>query len=39
METAGGTLIIVTHDEKISKEADRIAYLEDGKVVNVEKRK
>lgn len=29
------TLIIVTHDEKISKEADRIAYLEDGKVVNI----
>ena len=32
------TLIIVTHDEKISKEADRIAYLEDGKVVRVEKK-
>ena len=29
------TLIIVTHDEKISKEADRIAYLE---VVRVEKK-
>ena len=32
----GKTLIIVTHDEKISKEADRIAYLEDGRVVNVQ---
>ena len=32
------TLIIVTHDEKISKEADRIAYLEDGNVVRVEKK-
>ena len=34
----GKTLIIVTHDEKISKEADRIAYLEDGKVVRVSKK-
>jgi len=33
----GKTLIVVTHDEKIAKEADRIAYLEDGKVVSVKK--
>lgn len=34
----GKTLIIVTHEEKIAKEADRIAYLEDGKVVRVSKK-
>ncbi|MBS3151748.1 ABC transporter ATP-binding protein [Candidatus Woesearchaeota archaeon] len=34
----GKTLIVVTHDEKIAKEADRIAYLQDGKVVNVKKK-
>lgn len=35
----GKTLIVVTHDEKIAREAGRIAYLEDGKVVKVEKKK
>ena len=35
----GKTLIVVTHDEKIAKEADRIAYLADGKVVRIEKKK
>ena len=34
----GKTLIVVTHDDKIAKEADRIAYLQDGKVVNVRKK-
>jgi len=34
----GKTLIVVTHDERIAREADRIAYLEDGKVVKVEKK-
>ncbi|MBS3151355.1 ABC transporter ATP-binding protein [Candidatus Woesearchaeota archaeon] len=34
----GKTLIVVTHDEKIAKEADRIAYLQDGKVVSVKKK-
>ncbi len=33
----GKTLVVVTHDENIAREADRIAYLEDGKVVRVEK--
>jgi|SRR3989344_4311131 len=33
------TLIVVTHDEKISKQADRIAYLSDGKVIKVSKNK
>ncbi len=32
------TLIVVTHDDKIAKEADRIAYLADGKVVDVKNR-
>lgn len=31
----GRTLIVVTHDEKIANEADKIAYLQDGKVVNI----
>jgi len=31
----GKTLIIVTHDTKIAREADRIAYLEDGKIIKV----
>ncbi len=34
----GKTLIVVTHDEKIANESDRIAYLHDGKVVNVKKK-
>ncbi len=34
----GKTLIVVTHDEKIAKEADRIAYLQDGKVVSIKKK-
>ena len=34
----GKTLIVVTHDDKIAKEADRIAYLQDGKVVDVKKK-
>lgn len=33
------TLIIVTHDDKIAKQADRIAHLSDGKVVKISKNK
>ena len=33
------TLIIVTHDEKIAKQADKIAHLSDGKVIKVTKNK
>jgi|SRR3989344_1923686 len=33
------TLIIVTHDDKIAKQADRIAHLSDGKVVKITKNK
>jgi ABC-type lipoprotein export system ATPase subunit len=29
----GTTIIMVTHDEKIAKHADRIAYLKDGMIV------
>jgi putative ABC transport system ATP-binding protein len=32
---AGRTLIIVTHDNRILEFADRIAYMEDGKIVDV----
>ena len=35
----GKTLIVVTHDDKIAKQADRIAYLSDGKVVKITKNK
>jgi putative ABC transport system ATP-binding protein len=34
----GKTLIIVTHDNEIAKQADRIAHLDDGKVVKVSKK-
>ena len=33
------TLIIVTHDDNIAKQADRIAHLSDGKVVKITKNK
>jgi putative ABC transport system ATP-binding protein len=32
-EEKGTTIIMVTHDEKIAKQADRIAYLKDGMIV------
>ncbi|MAG47335.1 macrolide ABC transporter ATP-binding protein [archaeon] len=37
-EKEGKTLIIVTHDDKIAKQADRIARLKDGKIINIEKK-
>jgi|SRR3989344_3426067 len=38
-KTENKTLIIVTHDEKIAKKADRIAVLSDGQVVKIIKNK
>jgi len=38
-KTENKTLIIVTHDEKIAKRADRIAVLSDGQVVKIIKNK
>lgn len=32
-EEEGKTIVMVTHDSKLAKEADRIAYLKDGKIV------
>ncbi|MCF6310265.1 MAG: ABC transporter ATP-binding protein [Sulfurimonas sp.] len=32
----GATMIVVTHDDRIYKYADRIAYMEDGKIIKVE---
>ena len=33
------TMIVVTHDERVYKYADRIAYMEDGKIIKVEENK
>jgi len=38
-KTENKTLIIVTHDEKIAKKADRIAVLSDGRVLKIIKNK
>ncbi|SFV57473.1 ABC transporter, ATP-binding protein [hydrothermal vent metagenome] len=35
----GTTMIVVTHDERVYKYADRIAYMEDGKIIKVEENK
>ena len=34
LNRSGKTIIIVTHDEKIAKQASRTIYLKDGKIVN-----
>ena len=36
-KTFGQTIVIITHDEKIAKEADRIITFEDGKIIKDEK--
>lgn len=33
LNRSGKTVVIVTHDEKIAKQASRIVYLKDGRVV------
>ena len=33
------TILIVTHDEKIALEADRIVTIEDGKIIDDQKRR
>lgn len=38
VEKKGITLIVVTHDPRITKYADRISYLEDGKIVKEEQK-
>ncbi len=35
----GTTMIVVTHDERVYQYADRIAYMEDGKITKVEENK
>ncbi len=31
------TIIMVTHDAKLAKHADRIAFLKDGKIIGIKK--
>jgi putative ABC transport system ATP-binding protein len=38
-ESEGKTIIMVTHDEDVAKNADRIEYLKDGKIVKTIKRR
>ena len=33
-EKFGQTMIVVTHDEKVAKVADRVIQIEDGRIVN-----
>ena len=45
LETFGGnrnleqTILLITHDEKIALEADRIITIEDGKIISDQKRR
>jgi len=38
-ETEGKTIIMVTHDEDVAKNADRIEYLKDGKIIKTIKKR
>lgn len=33
------TILLITHDEKIALEADRIVTMEDGRIINNQKRR
>lgn len=37
--TLGQTILLITHDEKIALEADRIVTIEDGRIINDQKRR
>lgn len=33
----GQTLVVITHDEKIAQEADRVIHIQDGRIIKDEK--